>query len=61
MAEKDTSLQRGQISGYLFEMVVLHLLLKNGFTRVSTINTKEAHNRVREKRAFFVELRGRGS
>lgn len=64
MAEKDSSVQRGQIRGYLFEMAILHLLLKNGFTRVSSNNTgnkdKDQFNRVRENRPFFVELRGRG-
>ena len=64
MAEKDSIFQRGQIRGYLFEMAILHLLLNNGFSRVSSNKTskkdKNQVNRVRENRPFFVELRGRG-
>lgn len=64
MAEKDSIFQRGQIRGYLFEMAILHLLLNNGFSRVSGNKTskkdKNQVNRVRENRPFFVELRGRG-
>ena len=64
MAEKDSIFQRGQIRGYLFEMAILHLLLNNGFSRISGNKTskkdKNQVNRVRENRPFFVELRGRG-
>lgn len=64
MAENDSSSQRGQIRGYLFEMAIMHLLLNNDFTRISSNNAskkgRNQANRVRENRSFFVELRGRG-
>lgn len=57
MAEKDSIFQRGQIRGYLFEMAILHLLLNNGFSCVSSNNTgkkdKSKANRVRENRPFL--------
>jgi hypothetical protein len=50
--------KRGQLKGYLFEIVVLELLRKNGFTRVNP--GFEPTDRVREPREGFIEFRGRG-
>ena len=56
LGESET--KRGQLKGYLFEIVVLELLRKNGFTRVNP--GFEPTDRVREPREGFIEFRGRG-
>lgn len=47
--------KRGQIKGYLFEIVVFQLLTHQGFFR-----TPMEKGRIKEKRSDFVEVRGRG-
>ncbi len=49
---------RSQLMGYLFEVVVLELLHKNGFSEIDV--AREPQERVRETREGFVELKGRG-
>ena len=49
---------RSQLKGYLFEIVMLELLCKNGFSVVNSAT--EPKNRVRENRDGFIEFRGRG-
>lgn len=51
-------LLRSQLMGYLFEIVVLELLRKNGFSEINV--AAEPPERVRETREGFVELKGRG-
>lgn len=51
--------KRAQLKGYLFEVLILELLRKNGFDVVDADN--EPNNRIREKRKGFIEFRGRGS
>lgn len=52
------SLSRGQLKGYLFEIVILELLLKNNFNEIHVAS--EPRDRVRENRKGFIELKGRG-
>jgi len=49
---------RNQLTGYLFEIVVLELLCKNGFSEINIAG--EPPERVRETREGFIELKGRG-
>lgn len=49
---------RGQLKGYLFEMIISELLKKNGFKEIDTYS--EPKDRVRETRKGFIELKGRG-
>ncbi len=49
---------RGKLKGYLFEIVILELLRKNGFERIDV--KKESKKRVKETREGFIELKGRG-
>src|SRR5665648_875347 len=52
------ALLRGQLKGYLFEIILLELLSRNGFTLIN-VDT-EPRERVRESRDGFIELKGRG-
>lgn len=54
--EHNSNGERGKIRGYLFEIVILHLLAKSGFTLINSQTTP----RVRELRKHFIELKGRG-
>lgn len=49
---------RGQLKGYLFEIVIMELLRKNQFTDINLAS--EPNNRVRERRLGFIEFKGRG-
>lgn len=49
---------RSQLKGHLFEMVILELLLQNGFTRINPHT--EPSDRIREIREGFLEIKGRG-
>lgn len=54
--------QRGILKGYIFEIAVLELLQKNGFTAFIPDHTSPDYDVLfKEERAGFVELRGRGS
>ena len=55
----ESDVKRAQLKGYLFEVLVLELLRKNGFEVVDTDN--EPDNRIKEERKGFIEFRGRGS
>lgn len=52
-------LLRSQLKGYLFELVILELLRKNGFHTID-VNHEDIH-RVRENRKGFIEFRGKGT
>ncbi len=52
------ALSRAQLKGYLFEIIILELLLKNNFSEVDA--AREPRDRVRELRNGFIELKGRG-
>ncbi len=54
----EDGVSRGILKGYLFEVVVLELLRKNGFEKVNV--RKENKKRVKETREGFIELKGRG-
>lgn len=54
----ESGVKRGQLRGYLFEIVILELLDRNGFHVIDVIN--EPDERVREQREGFIELKGRG-
>lgn len=56
MIDKNNYAKRGKIKGDLFEIVILHLLIKNGFTLID----KSDESRVKEDRKHFIELKGRG-
>ena len=47
-----------QLKGYLFEVVIIVLLQKNGFERINA--AMEPQDRTREIRGDFIELKGRG-
>lgn len=49
---------RNQLKGYLFEIVIMELLLKNQFSEINV--PSEANDRVRESRQGFIEFKGRG-
>ena len=49
---------RSQLRGYIFEIAIFELLLKNGFSAINVAT--EPRERVREIREGFVELKGRG-
>ena len=53
--------QRGILRGYLFEIAVLELLRKNGFTAFQPDRSSPDYDVLfKEERSGFVELRGRG-
>lgn len=53
--------QRGILKGYIFEIAVLELLGKNGFTEFHPQPSAPEYGRLfKEDRTGFVELRGRG-
>lgn len=52
------SLLRYQLKGYLFEIILLELLRRNGFSVIDP--DKEPGDRVRENRETFIEFKGRG-
>ena len=56
--QNEFSIARRQLMGYLFEIVVLELLRKNGFSEIDV--TREPQERVRETREGFIEIKGRG-
>lgn len=49
---------RNQLKGYLFEIVIMELLIKNQFSEINV--PSEANDRVRESRQGFIEFKGRG-
>lgn len=51
-------LSRNLLKGYIFEIIILELMKKNGFVLVNANN--ESRERVREVREGFIELKGRG-
>lgn len=53
----EQSRDRGRLKGYMWESVVLKLLAENGFDELQTVDG----TRTRRLRAFFLEMRGRGS
>ena len=56
--EREYSLSRSQLRGYLFEIIVMELLLKNQFSEINVAT--EPNDRVREVRPGFIEFKGRG-
>lgn len=56
--EHEYSLSRSQLRGYLFEIIVMELLLKNQFSEINV--AAELNDRVREVRPGFIEFKGRG-
>ena len=56
--EHEYSLSRSQLRGYLFEIIVMELLLKNQFSEINVAT--EPNDRVREIRPGFIEFKGRG-
>ena len=52
------NLLRSQLRGYLFEIIILELLLKNGFAEIDV--GMESEERVRKIREGFIEIKGRG-
>lgn len=57
----ESTKQRGILKGYLFEIAVLELLRKNGFTEFHPEHSDPAYGTLfKEDRTGFVELRGRG-
>jgi len=56
--EHEYSLSRSQLRGYLFEIIVMELLLKNQFSEINVAT--EQNDRVREIRPGFIEFKGRG-
>ncbi len=56
--KNEFNLSRGQLRGYLFEIVIFELLLKNDFKEINV--AFEPNDRVRENRKGFIELKGRG-
>lgn len=55
--KRNNSVQRGQIRGYLFEIILIKILKENGFTPVKKIVPK----RIKEVRKDFYEVKGRGT
>ena len=51
-------LLRSQLKGYLFEVVIMELLIRSGFHPLDV--RLEPPNRVREMRDGFIEIKGRG-
>lgn len=56
--EHEYSLSRSRLRGYLFEIIVMELLLKNQFSEINV--AAEPNDRVREVRPGFIEFKGRG-
>ena len=56
--EREFSLSRSQLRGYLFEIIVMELLFKNQFSEINV--AAEPNDRVREVRPGFIEFKGRG-
>ena len=56
--EREYGLSRSQLRGYLFEIIVMELLLKNQFSEINV--AAEPNDRVREVRPGFIEFKGRG-
>ncbi len=56
--EREYNLSRSQLRGYLFEIIVMELLLKNQFSEINVAT--EPNDRVREVRPGFIEFKGRG-
>lgn len=56
--EREYGLSRSQLRGYLFEIIVMELLLKNQFSEINV--AAELNDRVREVRPGFIEFKGRG-
>lgn len=54
----DSYIKRGQVKGYLFEIVILALLDRNGFKKIDVLH--EPRERFREERPGFIEMKGRG-
>lgn len=54
----DSASQRGQIRGFLFEYAILKMLKNNGF---NVVGIPDTHDRIREIRSNFIELKGRGA
>ncbi len=52
------TLSRSRLKGYLFEIIIMELLLKNHFTKIDA--AAEPNDRVRENRQGFTEIKGRG-
>lgn len=52
-------MHRSQLKGYLFELVILELLRKNGFHAIDVCH--EDIHKVRENKNGFIEFRGKGT
>ena len=55
---REAGISRSQLRGYLFEIIIMELLRKNGFSDINV--TLESSDRVREHRPGFIEFKGRG-
>lgn len=53
----ETTTKRGQLRGYIFEVVIRHLLCLNNFK----IITENVSNRVRTHNSHHIEIKGRGT
>ena len=56
--ERENNLDRSKLRGYLFEIIIMELLLKNQFSEINVL--AEPDDRVREIRPGFIEFKGRG-
>lgn len=56
--ERENNLDRSKLRGYLFEIIIMELLLKNQFSEINV--SAEPDDRVREIRPGFIEFKGRG-
>lgn len=56
--KRESIWQRSQLKGYIFEIIIMELLMKNNFSKIDA--NKEPRERVRENRAGFIEFKGRG-
>ncbi len=54
----ENNISRGQLRGYLFEVIISELLYKNGFDKIDL--NHEPNDRAREIRKDFIEIKGRG-
>ncbi len=54
----ENNLSRGQLKGYLFEIVIRELLQRNSFFQLNVAS--EPQERVRMNREGFIEMKGRG-